>query len=534
MNNNISLRTEVFLFSTIIGFIPLILTVWILHLSVNQAFEERIQQEAMDIAIQVSKNITIINTFSEVLPNKEMLQSVSNDLRERNGAHVVFLDTFGQTLINPYPPNDGLQVIGKEKGRALKGETYTTKVEGRTGRAIRAFAPIINNDAKQKGVVVVAFLEPDIQVIISQVYTSISKAVPLAILFIITLSSILAYNIKRKLFGMEPIEIATLLSERENLLQSVNEAIIATNENLVITVANDAALSLFQNSTAVIGENFFSLIQEPTLTHVMVTKKPEHNRQLLINGKILLANSSPLLIKNKAVGIVVTLRNRTEIIQLAEELTGVNKILEALRAKSHEFSNKLHVIYGLLQHGHYQEAEKYVDRLAGEKSFINSVMNNIQIITVRELLLGKASEAAERKTQLVIDSQSFLFELPPLFDENSMVVVLGNLIDNAFDAVAEHPDNSSVFISLKQDENKIELLVKNNGLGIPTKDYERIFLPGFTTKQKGTGYGLYNVKTQVSLAKGAISFTSNAKETTFMITIPFPILKREVGNHEYN
>lgn len=527
MKNNMSLRTEVFLFSTIIGFIPLILTVWILQLSVNQAFEERIQQEAMDIAIQVSKNGNIINTFSEILPDKELLQSVANDLRKRNGAHLVFLDTFGETLIDPYPPNYGLQVIGKEKGRALKGETYTIKVQGSTGRAIRAFAPIINNKNKQKGVVVVAFLEPDIKTIISQVYVSISKALPFAILIIITLSTILAYSIKKRLFGMEPIEIATRLSERVNLLQSVDEAIIATNEKLEISVANEAAISLFPNTINVVGEKLSNLIPDPNLTNVMVTKKPEHNHQLLIGGKIWLAKSSPLLIKGKAVGIVVTLRNRTEIKKLAEELTGVQKIADALRAKTHEFSNKLHVIYGLLQHGHYQEAEKYVNRLAGEKNYISTVVNNIEIIIVRELLLGKAVEAEEKQIQLVIDSQSFLFELPQNFDENSMVVVLGNLIDNAFDAVAEHPENSSVFISIKQDENRIEILIKDNGGGIPTENHRKIFQLGFTTKPKGTGFGLYNAKSQVSLAKGTISFASDNKGTTFIITIPYCILKKK-------
>lgn len=533
MEKRLSLQKEVFLYALIIGFMPLLLTLWVLQLSVNEAVEKRIEQEAIEIASQVSVNVNIINTFSQILPDRELLQSVSNNLRERNGAHVVFLDIFGKALIDPYPPNYGLQVIGNEKGRALKGETYTTKVEGVSGRAIRAFAPIINTAGKQKGVAVVAFLEPDIRMFTSQFYSSSITVLPLVIMIIIVLSSFLARSIKKRIFGMEPIEIATLVSERESLLQSVTEAIIATNERLEITIANEAALSLFPEDAQVIGENFLTLIPDPSPAHVIETKKPEHNKQVLVNGEIMLANISPLLIRDRAWGIVVTLRNRTEIKQLAEELTGVQNMVQALRAKTHEFSNKLHVIYGLLQRGHYKEAERYVDRLAEEKSFINSVVNNVQPVSVRELLLGKASEAEERKIKLIIDSQSFLFELPDTFDENSMIVVLGNLIDNAYDAVEAHPDNSSVFISLKQDESKIEILVKDNGTGIPEENSSMLFNPGFTTKPNGTGFGLYNIKTQVSLAKGNIVFSSDADGTSFLVTIPYPILKKQKRGDPY-
>jgi len=528
LQKRLTLKQEVFIYAIIIGFIPLFLTIWILNVSVNQVFEDRIKQEAMDLATQTSQNINIINTFADILPNREILQSTANELRERNGAHVVFLDIYGTALINPYPPNYELQVIGNEKGRALKGVSYTTLVEGHTGRVIRAFAPIKTIEGRQKGVVVVAFLEPDIELIISQVYKSISTALPLTILLIITLSSILAHSIKSRIFGMEPIEIATVLSERESLLQSVAEAIIATNEKLEITVVNEAAISLFINKKEkdIIGQKIQNFLLEPALTNVMESKQPEFNKQILLNGEIFLANSCPLLIDDKAMGIVVTLRNRTEITRLAGELTGVQRIVEALRAKTHEFSNKLHVIYGLIQRGHYHDAERFIDRVAEEKNSFNSIINNIQLPAIKALLLGKTSEAEEKKICFTVDSQSFLFCLPEYFDENSLVVVLGNLIDNAFEALEGHPENSSVFLSLKQDEEKIEISIEDNGYGILKDIHSKIFEPGFTTKIKGSGFGLYNIKTQVSLAQGTIAFTSNSSGTTFLVTIPFSIYKK--------
>lgn len=53
-------------------------------------------------------------------------------------------------------------------------------------------------------------------------------------------------------------------------------------------------------------------------------------------------------------------RNRTEVTRLAQDLTGVQHIVGALRAYTHEFTNKLHVILGLLQLGEDKQAEEYV------------------------------------------------------------------------------------------------------------------------------------------------------------------------------
>ena len=525
MKKNLRLSTEIFLCTFLMGIFPLIVTSFLLKSSVNSSIERRIEQEAIDIAIQVSGNLNVVSTFSGLLPNREILQSIANECRKRNGAHVVFLNINGLPLINPYPPNTGLQVIGQEKGRALLGGTYTAMIKGDMGRVIRAFAPIYNYDGRQKGVTVVAFLEPDIIEILSQVYQALLITLPIAIAFILLFSFILAYHIKKKLFGMEPIEIATQLSERENILQSVNEAIIATNEFLEIKVANQAALALFPSDAKIIGASFIEVIPEPILTTVMETQQPEINRKVLLNKEILLANSYPLHVKERAVGIVVTLRNMTEIKALADQLTGVQEIVEALRSHTHEFSNKLHVIDGFLQMGHCEEAQCFIGKIAEEKSFLNSILNNIQIPSIKSLLLGKASEAEEKHICFSLDSEGVLVMLPSYFDESSMIIVLGNLIQNAFEAAQDYPETSNVFVSIRQEEAGIIILIRNNGYVIPEKFWDKIFTPGFTTKITGSGYGLYNVKRQIDLAGGEINFNSNETETVFIVTVPFNILE---------
>jgi sensor histidine kinase regulating citrate/malate metabolism len=274
-----------------------------------------------------------------------------------------------------------------------------------------------------------------------------------------------------------------------------------------------------------IGAKITELISDSIFQTVITTNQPQYNKQFLINENIVIANSFPLYIKDRAVGTVITFSNLTEANRLAEELTGVRKIVEALRARTHEFSNKLHAISGLIELGSYEEAKKYVTRVASnERTLISCLLSNFRANAVAGLLMGKVSEAEEKGIRYEIDKDSNLFTLPDYFDEHALVIVLGNLIENAFDAAKKHADNPEVHVSVKQTETMIEIKVRDNGPGISPKLKDKIFEPGFTTKSSGTGYGLYNVKSRVKMANGEISFTNEKKGTTFFLNIPFDVL----------
>ena len=96
----------------------------------------------------------------------------------------------------------------------------------------------------------------------------------------------------------------------------------------------------------------------------MRTGLPEYNISLeSITHVSVLSDRIPLWHNGKIEGAVAIFRNRTEVTKLAQDLTGVQHIVEALRAYTHEFTNKLHVILGLLQLGDIQHAEAYVLRI---------------------------------------------------------------------------------------------------------------------------------------------------------------------------
>ena len=100
--------------------------------------------------------------------------------------------------------------------------------------------------------------------------------------------------------------------------------------------------------------------------------------------------------------------------------------------------------------------------------------------------------------------------------------ILMNLITNAVDAVK--PGEGKILINAKiEDENKIVLIVSDNGMGISNQILQRIFDPFFTTKEvgKGTGLGMHIVKTEVERHYGKIEVSSTVNVgTTFTLHFP--------------
>ena len=97
--------------------------------------------------------------------------------------------------------------------------------------------------------------------------------------------------------------------------------------------------------------------------------------------------------------------------------------------------------------------------------------------------------------------------------------VLTNLLNNAIDSLQE--DGELKLVLKKNEEEKIQIIVSDNGEGIDSKNIDQIFSPFFTTKlaDKGTGLGLYIVKNICKNHNAEINCESEkGKGTSFIIT----------------
>ena len=318
-------------------------------------------------------------------------------------------------------------------------------------------------------------------------------------------------------------EVTVLLEQNRAILHSMREGVVAIDQDGFITTANNEAIRLLGLSYSPIGLNINSIIPTSRLPSIVVSGKAEYDQEQLIGEKAVITNRVPIIANGKVIGAIATFRDKQDVQQLAEELTGVKILLDSTRAQSHEFINKLHAISGLIQLGQYDKVVELVTQIYKFKqNLISFIVNRIKDKTTAGLLLGKISQAQEQGVVLKISPSSKLSSLPPRFSSAAMVTVLGNLVTNAIEAaVPMATERKVVMVRIFQGKKNLTIAVDDLGPGIPIDQHKKIFNRGFTTKQGGRGIGLALVRQEVAFNGGKIDICSkNGIGCRFIVKIP--------------
>lgn len=459
------------------------------------------------------------------------LQNVAERIRIVNDVdYIVVMDMNGVRWTHPSPTLIGTPSRGTDERSSFAEHTYLSKAKGQSGTALRAFVPVMNSDREQIGVVLVGKLLPRISEIIALIRSEAYVVAFLTLLFGIWGSWLLALNIKKQLFNLEPAEIARLFVERTETFQAMHEGIIAIDKSGKITIFNEKATEMLKVEDDVIGKPIGQLFPEFGLNETLQYKESVYNENLLIGSMPIVCNRVPITVAGRTVGALAVFQDRTEAAKMAEELTGVRAFVEALRVQSHEYKNKLHTIGGLLQLDDKQKAMEYLYQITEQQEVLSRfVSKRIHSDSITGLLLGKMSRGKELGIQVKLDKQSWLQTLPDALDNHDMVVVLGNLLENAFEALQKKEGKKEVFLSIEQDEEVCSLLIEDNGSGMDDETKERLFERSYSTKGPDRGIGMYLVGNVIRKGGGHVKIQSSVGEGTSMM-ITFPMKRNGVAS----
>ncbi len=213
---------------------------------------------------------------------------------------------------------------------------------------------------------------------------------------------------------------------------------------------------------------------------------------------------------------LTSLRVRRHADELRETCERMEELNRTLRAQRHDFMNHIQVIYSLIEMNEPREACDYMDRVYGDIQRVNRALRT-DSVAVNALLQAKLADCERRGIRMELDIRAAWKHLA--MPDWEMCRVLGNLIDNAIDALRETPAPLLV-VALSEDLKACRFAVKNNGPAIPAQTAAHIFAPGFTTKRTGQGMGLFIVQRLLREYGGDISLESEEGQTVFCGFVP--------------
>lgn len=443
---------------------------------------EQLDDQAMRRALAIAQTTAAQPQIAEDLRSSRPtadgpVQQEAERIREASGAeYVVVMNMRGVRWSHTDPAQIG-GVVSTDPRQALAGRDVMEIDTGTLGRSARGKVPLRAEDGAIVGAVSVG-IEYD------SVRARLIHAIPGLLAYAggaMAVGALAAYLISRRVQrqtrDLAFSDISAMLAEREAMLHGIREGVVALDRGGRVRLLNDEAQRLLGLDAEAIGRPLDDTLGPGRTTDVLAGRVTGTDLLTVRGQRVLVANRMP----TDDGGAVATLRDRTELEQLGRELDSTRGLIDALRAQDHEHANRMHTLLGLLELEMYDEAVEFVGEVVGDhRATAEQVTEKIQDPLLAALLVGKATVAAERGVALWISDRTFLPDR--LIDPRGLVTVVGNLVDNALDAVGGTP-HARVEVELRAEGRTAVLRVRDTGPGIPAEQRQLIFTDGWSTKK---------------------------------------------------
>lgn len=510
-NKHVSLKSIQYLFfrTQLVLIVSLALILGIAGTLINIHFEtEKRDQNLQNVAEAIARSPMLntkgstgiaavseyLDTLKETLDDIDVISIVNNDgIRLYHSNH---------SLIGTRYDGNIPEFANRSAGY------YTVDENGPSGSQRRAYAAIYDEGGEPVGFVMAIMLMKNIKVETFQMLFIFLMITVVAILIELIIAGELSGKVKKSLMGYEPDVFTAMYKMRDNILETLEEGILAVDENGVIQFANDSAVRMLcdDTKTTIVGQNIETLGDE-ILSHTVKKGDKEFNVSLAKADIIL--DRVPVKEDEHVIGAIAVLHNRAEYTKLMEDLSGTRYLVDSMRANNHDFTNKLHVILGLIQMEMYNEASSYIQNITMvQRENISKVMNAVNEPAVAALLIGKIARASELNVSFVLREGCYYSSADMNLPSEMLITVIGNLLDNAFDAMNENGDyqaQKELMFGIYSKPGAVLITVDDTGSGISKEDRAHIFENGYSTKGEGRGTGLYQVKSMVENFGGKIT-----------------------------
>ena len=400
------------------------------------------QQRRMLAVAEYSAANPLLRSILSSDPRPARLASPVESLRTTTGVdELIVTDAAGRILASPADP--------RMLGRALALDGSRTDSDGAWAGVAQlggvdhvvARVPVLNNKGQLVGTVIAGRRFPTMAGLFADAAPNLLTYLGVAGILGAAGSWWLAARVKRQTLGLEPDQIARLVEHREAMLHGIREGVVSVDADGIITLVNDSARALLGLPGDAVGRPIDGVgLGDEAVRALRSHESRDRNTDLvdtaLVNGGVMLVlNQTTIHPPRSKPEVVTTLRDRTELVTLQHDLGSSLQASDTLRAQTHEFANRLHTISMLLQLGDGDAAVEYIDAVTRDRSDLDStVLTRIAEPAVAALLIAKTSLARERGAELTLTADSALPRVDDVLAAD-LVTVIGNLVDNALDAV---------------------------------------------------------------------------------------------------
>ncbi|WP_080787267.1 citrate sensor histidine kinase CitA [Klebsiella pneumoniae] len=521
-----SFQNRIFLLILFTSTIVMLAMSWYLTDITEERLHYQVGQRALIQAMQISAMPELV----EAVQKRDLarIKALIDPMRSFSDAtYITVGDASGQRLYHVNPDEIGKSMEGGDSDEALiNAKSYVSVRKGSLGSSLRGKSPIQDATGKVIGIVSVGYTIEQLENWLSLQISSLLIPMAIMLLLLLFCARRFSLHIKKQMLNMEPQQLSQLLIQQSVLFESVFEGLIAIDSDYKITAINQTArrlLNLSQPEPTLIGKRISSVISQ----EVFFYDAPQTNKKdeiVTFNQIKVIASRMAVILNNEPQGWVISFRSKDDINTLSLQLSQVQQYADNLRAVQHEHRNLISTIAGLLFLKRYNQALELIQQQSEiHQKVIDFIARNFQDNHLAGLLIGKYYRAKELGLELIFDPACFVDRLPTALSHNEWISIVGNLLDNAYNASLRQPQGSKqIECLINSDGQEVIIEIADQGCGIDEALRDRIFERGVTSSaSKDHGIGLWLVRSYVEQAGGSIVVENNIPfGTIFTLYIP--------------
>ena len=504
----LSLERQLFLsFFTLCAVLLLLFTGTTLWLDISR------QRQSMDgvisnTAAYVASLTPVADMLERGYPDPQVRQELDAMSQTLSDLDVILVcDASGMRFYHTSRQSGGeTELTGDEAALLQDRDSYITTGYSTRGEQRRAFHAVYDPQGELVGFVMVSVFTSEI------LRGSLRLTCYSLVLLCVMLAAALALShgivalLKNSLRGHHPAELLDLYLRQADVLNAIEDGVVATDPSGTILFCNRAARALLQAEDDPAGRPLPQLFSDSRCRETARTETGSYNRSCTIGNRQVLTTELPIRREDGSRGTLTIFHDKTEMLFLSDKLSGTQNTLDTLRAFNHEFMNKLHVILGYLQSGQIDQAKHLIinSSLVSSQA-IRETADCIRVSSICALVIGKMMHAAEYGICLTVTPDSRCRPEDLLLTEMECTSIVGNLLENAIEELSRSsPKVREIRLGIYTRSDCNIITCEDTGDGVPEDIREQVFERGFSSKGPGRGLGLAMVRDITQRSRGTI------------------------------